>query len=110
MTDSTTPKRIQRKRTKGWRTPPNTVYVGRGSPWGNPFAVTGKHSTAGAVEKFREYLEGQLRKSPQVRASLNYLRGKNLSCWCPLDQVCHADVLLELANETKPPQAKQNRP
>jgi len=31
------PKRIQRKRTKGWRMPPNTVYAGRGSKWGNPF-------------------------------------------------------------------------
>jgi hypothetical protein len=28
----------------------------------------------------------------------SYLRGKNLACWCPLDQPCHADVLLELAN------------
>ena len=26
------------------------------------------------------------------------LRGRNLACWCPLDQPCHADVLLELAN------------
>jgi hypothetical protein len=26
------------------------------------------------------------------------LGGKNLACWCPLDQPCHADVLLELAN------------
>lgn len=25
------------------------------------------------------------------------LRGKNLACWCSLDQPCHADVLLELA-------------
>lgn len=23
---------------------------------------------------------------------------KNLACWCPLDQPCHADVLLEIAN------------
>lgn len=28
------------------------------------------------------------------------LRGKDLACWCPLDQPCHADVLLELANPT----------
>lgn len=33
----TTPKRIQRRRTKGWRMPPNTVYVGRPTRWGNPF-------------------------------------------------------------------------
>lgn len=26
------------------------------------------------------------------------LRGHDLACWCPLDQPCHADVLLELAN------------
>lgn len=26
------------------------------------------------------------------------LRGKDLACWCPLDQSCHADVLLEIAN------------
>ncbi len=36
---NTTPQRIQRKRTKGWRMPPNTVYVGRGSELGNPFRV-----------------------------------------------------------------------
>lgn len=29
---------------------------------------------------------------------LSSLRGHNLACWCPLDQPCHADVLLELAN------------
>ena len=32
-----TPKRVQRRRTKGWRKPPNTVYIGRSSKWGNPF-------------------------------------------------------------------------
>lgn len=33
---------------------------------------------------------------------LHELRGKNLMCWCPLDQPCHADVLLELANQETP--------
>lgn len=32
-------RRIQRKRVKGWKMPPNTVYVGRGSKLGNPFRV-----------------------------------------------------------------------
>lgn len=35
MTDK--PVRIQRKRTKGWRMPPNTVAVGRPGYFGNPF-------------------------------------------------------------------------
>lgn len=30
------------------------------------------------------------------------LRGRDLACWCPLDQSCHADVLLELARESAP--------
>jgi hypothetical protein len=29
---------------------------------------------------------------------LEPLRGKDLACWCPLSEPCHADVLLELAN------------
>jgi hypothetical protein len=33
----TEPVRIQRKRTVGWKMPPNTIYVGRGSKCGNPF-------------------------------------------------------------------------
>ena len=31
------PKRIQRKRTKGWKMPPDTIYVGRPSVFGNTF-------------------------------------------------------------------------
>lgn len=27
------------------------------------------------------------------------LAGRDLACWCPLDQPCHAEVLLELANQ-----------
>jgi len=34
-----------------------------------------------------------------IADELAELRGKNLACWCPLDQPCHADVLLELANQ-----------
>lgn len=38
-----------------------------------------------------------------LRAAFAKLRGKNLACWCPLDQPCHADVLLELANPAEVP-------
>lgn len=33
------PKRIQRKRTKGWRMPEGAIYVGRPTKWGNPAKV-----------------------------------------------------------------------
>jgi len=34
-----------------------------------------------------------------IAAAKRELRGKNLCCWCPLDQACHAQTLLEIANE-----------
>lgn len=33
------PARVQRKRSKGWKMPDNTIYVGRGTKWGNPFKI-----------------------------------------------------------------------
>jgi hypothetical protein len=47
------------------------------------------------VEVYRDTLIRRLRANPTL---LDPLRGKNLACWCPLDQPCHADVLLEFAN------------
>jgi hypothetical protein len=29
------------------------------------------------------------------------LGGRTLACWCALDQPCHAEVLLRLANEDR---------
>lgn len=48
-----------------------------------------------AVQLFQEYAMLRSRKDPSW---LEPLRGKDLCCWCKMDQPCHADVLLELAN------------
>jgi hypothetical protein len=103
----TMPRRIQRQRTKGWRMPEGAVYVGRPSRWGNIWKV-GQRTFADRplfVETFTpETVEAKWRAHvmsmdrPYVRAWLAPLCGKDLACWCPLDQPCHADVLLELAN------------
>jgi hypothetical protein len=34
----------------------------------------------------------------EFESVITNLKGKNLSCWCSLDEKCHADFLLELAN------------
>ena len=119
------PVRIQQRRTKGWRKPENTVSVARPSRWGNPFPVS-EYGIDLSLALFREALRGgwnprlldqaesdeywrttyerarvfRVRVGnwhPTEQARLE-LRGKNLMCFCPLDQPCHADVLLELAN------------
>lgn len=51
-----------------------------------------------AVGLFRTYAEVTRRDHPEeFEAWIAPLRGRDLACWCPLDQPCHADVLLELA-------------
>ena len=136
------PKRIQMRRTKGWRMPDDAIKVDRTTKWGNWYKVV----TVGAKynERLRQALpdpdallvvqidkwgmrtgtqwggfankaeatafavELHARAMRATRADvdglvhheyyLGELRGHDLACWCPLDQPCHADVLLELAN------------
>jgi hypothetical protein len=87
------PKRIQLRRTKGWRMPENTVKVDRSTKWGNPFIVEG--DPALAVAMYRSSYADNLDFIYDAQLDL---RGNNLACWCPLDAPCHADVLLEIAN------------
>lgn len=107
------PHRVQLSRKKGFRLPPNTVVVARPTKWGNPHKVhepTGNPFTVmqdamhgvcftreAAVNHFRRDIRAGIYPftKKQIRAAL---RGKNLACWCPLGEPCHADVLLEIAN------------
>ena len=101
MTDDAgrSPQRIQRKRVKNWRMPDDTVCVTRPGKWGNPFSVGdfGIRTAADAVKRYREWLDGRV-VGPEPPKDFSALRGKDLACWCPLDQPCHADVLIEIAN------------
>jgi hypothetical protein len=120
-----TPQRIQLRRTKGWRKPESAIVVARPGRWGNPFHLVRDGSAFGlqlyrvvafpdgldlqrfvggqqthteaatiAVHLYREWISTQSRSENLVPL----LCGHDLACWCPLDQPCHADVLLELAN------------
>lgn len=105
------PERVQRRRTAGWRAPEDAVYVGRGSRWGNPWKVgsTGWTVLPGgwidrrphdpltreqAVDSFRNAHTHDVEYLRDIREQL---AGRDLMCWCRLDQVCHADWLLEVA-------------
>ncbi len=93
------PQRVQRMRSKGWRMPENTVYVGRPTRWGNPNDWRW-HGRTGAVKLYKAQWFEYLSKEPKALVRLKQsLGGKNLACWCPLGRPCHADVLLELANQ-----------
>lgn len=83
---------------------PHDVYIGRPSPWGNPFShlttSAARFRVATREEAIRKY-EAWLRDQPElVERAKRELRGKVLGCWCaPLP--CHGDVLARVAAEKK---------
>lgn len=99
------PTRIQRRRTRGWKKPENTMYVGRPGPFGNPFVGKG-YGPDWEAKEFSAWLNPRhtnrwphlTEQREELLRRISELRGKNLACWCALDQPCHADVLLEIAN------------
>lgn len=113
----TGPKRIQLRRTRGWRKPESVVSVTRPGPWGNPFAVGTNllygedheiaplagifpRSIEEAVRLFRRYLAETEQGRALAERARAELRGHDLACWCAEDaEWCHADVLLELSNQ-----------
>jgi hypothetical protein len=102
------------------------IYVGRPNKWGNPFTLesavhesaveliemknTGAmpgneidshwipYSEAIMLQKYETHIRKMIKEKP-MEYNIDELRGKNLSCWCPLDKKCHADILLKILNE-----------
>ncbi|WP_375483294.1 DUF4326 domain-containing protein [uncultured Jatrophihabitans sp.] len=122
------PRRIQLRRTKGWRKPDGAIVVARPSKWGNPFKIgepvgvhgidvdglifegTARLNAEMAVELFAQDVRARITINPddmpadrayaeEWQRGLAELAGHDLACWCPLDRPCHADVLLEIANQ-----------
>lgn len=120
------PQRIQLSRRKGFDLQRVSrelnglpaVSVARPTRWGNPFTVAGCRGVGHVgthaelarrcVDSFRAWLGPHWRElwdtiesrqcRQQILDHIAELRGKNLACWCGLDESCHADVLLESAN------------
>jgi hypothetical protein len=126
-----TPVRIQLRRTKGWRMPPNTVSVARPSRWGNPFTVSRAMALGLAtspaqavrvcVDAHRCWLDTGFHRGwvppeewgwvptdfdglrARVFDSLDLLVGRNLACFCAPDAPCHGDTLLEFVATVRAP-------
>jgi hypothetical protein len=120
------PKRYQRKRSAGWRKAdhcPDAVYVGRGSKWGNPYSVKHYPDKLGGMydvlfakdDVIPTYSTDSKEDAHQMAADMfendlkngllditvedikRELKGKDVLCWCSLQQPCHGDVLIEVA-------------
>ena len=122
------PVRLQLLRAKGfnlqvWSREVNDLpaaNVARPGPYGNPFPVgrpvdlrqarrwgwaLGQRDfvAADAEQAVRRFAACIGLDAASIYDVQKNLRGLNLACWCGLDERwCHADVLLELANEARP--------
>lgn len=83
----------------------NDVYVGRGSPLGNPYPITFSATREEVIERFRQYLSRELAEGDvEIREEMNRIwkaakvGDVNLVCFCaPHD--CHADIIKKLIEE-----------
>jgi hypothetical protein len=116
------PVRLQLSRRKGFDLQAHShavngldaVSVARSTGLGNPWRVTKDFTKEQAWAWHANWLRMEAsaeRDFPELRDLRKYvltrlsdLRGKNLACWCKLPEegkqdICHAGVLLELANK-----------
>ena len=72
----------------------SSIYIGRPSPWGNPFVIGRDGDRDEVIRKFSIYLCEDEELMGRVKTEL---RGKDLVCFCS-PEACHGDVLLYFAN------------
>lgn len=76
--------------------PVGSVYIGRGSKWGNPFRIGPDGDRAAVIAKHERWLADQ----HHLLRAIDELRGRNLVCFCaPLP--CHGDLLMWFANANR---------
>ena len=68
-----------------------SVYIGRGSNFGNPFVIGKDGDRDEVIEKYRAFFASRL-NSPEFRQALEKLRGKALGCYC-VPKACHGGII-----------------
>jgi hypothetical protein len=90
------PRRFRLSRKKGARKPAGTVVIARPSKWGNPHKV-GRLTRDQAIAAYeRDLYAGRLPFT--VDDVKRELKGRDIACWCGLEDACHGDVVLAVAN------------
>lgn len=70
------------------------VYIGRPSPWGNPFVIGKDGDRFDVCKKFEEWI---LTQPKMIAEAKRDLAGKRIGCFCaPLQ--CHGETLARIAN------------
>ena len=75
--------------------PPDAIYIGRGSMFGNPYIIGVNGNRNEVCDKFEKMI---LKNKKLIKQIKNKLKGKDLVCYCAPKR-CHGDFLVKLANE-----------
>ena len=74
--------------------PKEAIYVGRGTPFGNPFVIGKDGDRDGVCDKYEEMILNNIELQNLVKEKL---KDKDLICFC-YPKRCHAETLLRIAN------------
>jgi hypothetical protein len=86
--------RVINKRSDEYLTAKNTVYIGRGSKWGNQFIMGMDGDRAEVIQLYREWFLERIEGDPAFMRETMKLKDKTLVCYCkPLP--CHGDAIAE---------------
>lgn len=92
--------RVQLRRTKGYRRPAGTINAQRPSKLGNPHRLPPGADEADRLFVVLQYALDLARGALPV--TIDEIReecaDRPIGCSCPLDQVCHVDVIVSVAN------------
>ena len=89
---------ILNKRDVGRKLGENQVYIGRPSPYGNPFRLRNEGERNQVIDEFEKYLKRSIKKGTITKREIAALHGKDLVCWCA-PKACHGDVLERYAEK-----------
>lgn len=70
------------------------IYIGRGSPLGNPYRIDANHDREAVIALYKSYLWQQIQQGHITVAYLQSLYGKRLGCYCK-PKPCHGDVIVK---------------
>lgn len=79
--------------------PADAVYIGRGSPYGNKFAIGDPHPDTG-LPMTRDDVCNLFESRILPSLDVSKLTGRDLVCFCKPKR-CHGDSILEKANQVK---------
>jgi len=74
------------------------VYIGRGTPFGNPFKIWIDGNRKEVIEMFSVYFHRRIQEDPEFRGLVEGLRGKVIACSCK-PNACHGDVIAKWLDE-----------